>query len=284
MGACPSPKERLWRGQRCGDLGRVPYLTGGGEGMGGGGAFGDDFGGRGLPADGARDRLLDRAIVEVLDLLVVAGFPMDEHADANEEIVGLVGGNHALGDAVGDRLGDRVLRGAEHLHGLLGALDRHFVEHDVAGLVSRFGVSTASSEVNPSLLLVRQWTKAVSAELPRGPMSRSICATSLPSPTNDSPTHNLLILAMSNPPGMKPNPKVARCGPGVRRCDYPCCSVRKGNSSSPRGPVGRIALTAQVNHCSAETARRLARSRANRGRAVAARRGSRPSSPRQRQD
>src|SRR5271168_1582393 len=97
----PSPKERLWRGQRCGDLGRVPYLIGDGEGMGGGGAFGDDFGGRGLPADGARDRLLDRAIVEVLDLLVVAGFPMDEHADANEEIVGLVGGNHALGDSSG---------------------------------------------------------------------------------------------------------------------------------------------------------------------------------------
>ena len=35
----PSPKERLLRGQRSGGLGRVPYLTGGGEGMGGGGAF-----------------------------------------------------------------------------------------------------------------------------------------------------------------------------------------------------------------------------------------------------
>src|SRR5580698_23734 len=67
----------------------------------------------------------------------------------------------------------------------------------VAGLVSRFGVSTASSEVNPSLLLVRQLTKAVSAELPRGPMSRSICATSLPSPTSDSPTQSLLILAIT---------------------------------------------------------------------------------------
>ena len=97
----PSPKERLWRGQRCGVLGRVPYLTGGGEGMGGGGALGDDLGGRGLPADGARDQLLDRAIVEVLDLLVVAGFPMDEHADANEQIVGLVGRNHALDDSNG---------------------------------------------------------------------------------------------------------------------------------------------------------------------------------------
>ena len=29
----------------------------------------------------------------------------------------------------------------------------------------------------------------------------------------------------------------------------------RGISSSPRGPVGRIALTGQVNHCSAETAR-----------------------------
>src|SRR5579872_6272954 len=67
----------------------------------------------------------------------------------------------------------------------------------VDGLAIRFGVKTASSDVNPSLLFVRQFTKAVSAELPRGPIKRSIWATSLPSPTSDSPTHNLSIFAIA---------------------------------------------------------------------------------------
>jgi hypothetical protein len=44
----------------------------------------------------------------------------------------------------------------------------------VAGLHSRFGAITASSEVKPSLLLVKQWAKALSAALPRGPISRSM--------------------------------------------------------------------------------------------------------------
>ena len=44
----------------------------------------------------------------------------------------------------------------------------------VAGLQSRFGATTASSDVKPSLLLVRQFANAASAVLPRGPMIRSI--------------------------------------------------------------------------------------------------------------
>src|SRR5271168_3461239 len=104
----------------------------------------------------------------------------------------------------------------------------------VEGLVSRFGVSTASSEVKPSLLLVRQLTNAVSAELPRGPMSRSIWATSLPSPTNDSPTHNLLILAISTSSHRKPTAKVAPCGLWRRRCDYPCFQRSEGIVAFPR--------------------------------------------------
>ena len=55
-----------------------------------------------------------------------------------------------------------------------------------------------SSEVKPSLLLVSALQKALSAAEPRGPMMRSICATSLPSPTSDSPTRTLLIFAMVN--------------------------------------------------------------------------------------
>src|SRR5271165_6511595 len=69
----------------------------------------------------------------------------------------------------------------------------------VFGLVGRLGASTASSAVKPSLLLVRAVAKAVSAGLPRGPIIRSICATSLPSPTSDSPTISLLIFAILAP-------------------------------------------------------------------------------------
>ena len=50
-------------------------------------ALGDDMGGCRLAVYGARDCLFRGLIVEVLNLLVVLGVPMDEHADANEQIV-----------------------------------------------------------------------------------------------------------------------------------------------------------------------------------------------------
>ena len=73
-------------------------------------------------------------IVEVLNLLIVLGVPMDEHADANEQIVGFAHRNHARRDTVGDSLGDAMLSRAEHLHGLGRILDRHLVEQDGCGL------------------------------------------------------------------------------------------------------------------------------------------------------
>ena len=53
-------------------------------------ALGDDLGHFRFAVDGSRDRFLGGAIIVVLDLLVVGGFPMDEYADANEEVVGFV--------------------------------------------------------------------------------------------------------------------------------------------------------------------------------------------------
>ena len=61
-----------------------------------------DLGGLRLAFDGAGEGFLRGAIVKVLDLLVVLGFPMDEHADGDEEIVGLVGRDDAFGDGVGE--------------------------------------------------------------------------------------------------------------------------------------------------------------------------------------
>src|SRR6266496_6604727 len=94
----------------------------------------------------------------------------------------------------------------------------------VEGLQARFGATNASSEVKPSLLFVKAFANAVSAALPRGPIRRSICATSLPSPTRDSPTQSLLILAIANFLPRKrdtslPESRSSRCPQN----GYPCC-------------------------------------------------------------
>ena len=54
------------------------------EGMLSGVLLLDDFCGVRLTVDGADESLLGGPIVEVLDFLVVVGFPVNEHADANE--------------------------------------------------------------------------------------------------------------------------------------------------------------------------------------------------------
>src|ERR1041385_6380843 len=89
----------------------------------------------------------------------------------------------------------------------------------VAGLTIMFGASSASTAVKPSLLLTRQFAKAVSTVLPRGPMIRSIWATSFPSPTSASPTRSPLIFAI-------------------------CCVCRIGFLGCQSGPKGRQAAHA----------------------------------------
>src|SRR5215217_9624970 len=57
----------------------------------------------------------------------------------------------------------------------------------VSGLAGRFGATTASRVVKPSLLFVSALQNATPAGPDFEPMTRSMCATSLPSPTSDSP-------------------------------------------------------------------------------------------------
>src|SRR4051812_6262748 len=57
----------------------------------------------------------------------------------------------------------------------------------VSGFAGRFGATTASRVVKPSLLLVSALQNAAPAGPDFEPMIRSMCATSLPSPTSDSP-------------------------------------------------------------------------------------------------
>ena len=75
------------------------------------------------------------------------------------------------GSAVGNRLSDGMLGGTEHLHGLFSVLIVTLLNITVA---IKLGATTASSDVNPFLLFVKQFANAFSAALPRGPMMRSM--------------------------------------------------------------------------------------------------------------
>ena len=85
---------------------RLASISVGAERMLGGVALGDDLLRVRLAGDGALDRFLGRVVVVLLDLLVVLGFPMDEHADADEQVVGFPRRDRAVGDAIRHRLGD----------------------------------------------------------------------------------------------------------------------------------------------------------------------------------
>src|SRR5438045_9688540 len=61
------------------------------------------------------------------------------------------------------------------------------LKSSVSGLAGRLGVTTASSLVNPSVLLDNVLTNACPAWPDFDPIIRSMCATSFPSPTSDSP-------------------------------------------------------------------------------------------------
>ena len=135
-------------------------------------ALRDNLGSLRLAIECACDRFLHGAIVEVLDLLVVGRLPVNENADADEDVVGLILRNDALGHAIGDWTA--CWAGPNICRACLAPLIVTLLNSTVAGLQSRFGATTASSDVKPSLLFVRQRANAVSAALPRGPMMRSI--------------------------------------------------------------------------------------------------------------
>ncbi len=79
---------------------------------------------------GTLDCLTRRLVVVLLNLLVVFRLPVNENADAQEQIICLVLRDRAVLDAVRDRQCDRMLSRTKHLHRLLGTLDRHLVEQN----------------------------------------------------------------------------------------------------------------------------------------------------------
>ena len=89
---------------------------------------------RRLVGQRALDRFFGRLVVVVVDLLVVLRVPVNEHADHDAVVIDLVARDDAALDRVDHGAGHRRLGGAEHLHGLLRALDGDLVEEDGVGL------------------------------------------------------------------------------------------------------------------------------------------------------
>src|ERR1700746_3574090 len=77
----------------------------------------------------ACNRFLGGAIIVILYLSVVGGIPMNEDANADEEVVGLISRNDALSHAISDRLSDSMLSWAKHLYRLLSVFNRHLIKH-----------------------------------------------------------------------------------------------------------------------------------------------------------
>ena len=97
--------------------------------MGSGILAGEHLGHGWLAMHRARDGGHGGLVVVLIDLLVVGCLPVDEHPAHDDEILGIALGDHASSHAVGDSLGHGSLCGAEHLHRLLGTLDRHLGDH-----------------------------------------------------------------------------------------------------------------------------------------------------------
>ena len=133
-------------------------------------AFRGDLGSFWVSTDSACNRFLGGTIIVFLYFFVVGCIPMNENADTDKEVIGLIPRNDALLHAVSDSLSDSMLSWAEHLHPLIVTL----LNITVAGLTIRFGAITASRDAKPFLLFVRLLANAFSAALPRGPMMRSM--------------------------------------------------------------------------------------------------------------
>ena len=114
----------------------------------------------GLAGNGALDGLFGGFIVVVMDLAVVFGFPMDEDANADEQVIGFGGGNGAIGNTVGHGLGHTGLGWAKHLNRLSGAFDGHFVEHHGSRLGHQVRGNNSQKGVVASRLVCQTTGKA----------------------------------------------------------------------------------------------------------------------------
>ena len=109
-----------------------------------------------------------------------------------------LGGDRAVGHAVGDGLGDGVLRRPEHLDGLLHALDRHLGDQDGRRLGDQVGCQDGQQIGVTGRLIGQRIGEGGPDRAGLGCRStRSMWAISFPSPTRASPMFMTMSLAMA---------------------------------------------------------------------------------------
>jgi serine/threonine-protein kinase len=104
---------------------------------------------------GSLDGELGGLVVVLVNLAVVLGLPVDEHAADDDQVIDLGLADGPLRDAVGDGLGHGRLSRAEHLHRLGRALDRHLGDEDRGRLAQQVR-RQHGQQVRVPLFLVRQ--------------------------------------------------------------------------------------------------------------------------------
>src|SRR6185437_4565784 len=93
--------------------------------------------------------------VVVLDLRVVGSFPVDEHANADVEVVGFSSRDNAFGNRILNGLCNAVLSRSEHLNGLTGVLDGDLVVKDRVRLAGEVRCDDGEKR-REAVLVVRQ--------------------------------------------------------------------------------------------------------------------------------
>src|SRR5574340_306567 len=119
----------------------------------------------------------------------------------------------------------------------------------VSGLAGRLGATTASSVVNPSLLFDSAWQNACPATPDFDPMMRSMCATSFPSPTRDSPMKKSAAMVSSSVLSwlLSPHHRVEWPGPSRPDRDREYANGPQGCQAQPAAVPGFLSRTRCVS-------------------------------------
>jgi len=125
-----------------------------------------------------------RFVVVIVDLLVVLGFPVNEHAADDHQVLGLILGMIPCSTESATALATAACAGPNICTACVAPLMVTLVISTVAGLTARFGVRTASKLLWPADCRARALANATPTGPALSPINRSMWAISLPSPTS----------------------------------------------------------------------------------------------------
>src|ERR1700684_4413361 len=127
----------------------------------------------------------------------------------------------------------------------------------VSGFAGRFGATTARRVVKPSLLLVSALANAAPACPDLAPMIKSMWATSLPSPTSDSPRKKSAAMGSYLRTSLDGENLLPIDRRRAREADPPCQSGPPGCGRAPRWAVPQAGNTKRVARRAGEDGRDL---------------------------